>query len=115
MDSKLQKKFSTLIDEHLKSLSKDIENLNELVKPVKPDNAIGRLSRMEALNELSVNKANLDKALKRQEQLLKAQQRVQSDDYGYCLRCEEEIQEKRLEVLPESQICMSCLNKKQPD
>ena len=111
MDNKKRAQFKILITHHITAITLDIDNLRELIKPVKPDNAIGRVSRMEAINEQSVNKANLLKAEKRLEQLNKALDRVITEDYGFCLRCEEELQVKRLEVLPESQICMTCFNK----
>ena len=107
----MNRKFARIIDQHIEQIKNDIQNLKDLVKPVQPDNAIGRLSRMEALNEQAVNKSNLEKAQKRLEQLEIAQKRVKTDDYGLCLRCDEVIAEKRLEVLPESQICMSCFRK----
>ena len=65
MNENKRKYFSQLILDHIDNVKTDIENLKELVKPISPDNAIGRLSRMEALNEKSVNQANLDKAQKR--------------------------------------------------
>ena len=39
-----------------------IASLAETSKPVAPDNAIGRLSRMEALNDRAVSEASLNAA-----------------------------------------------------
>ena len=112
MDKKTRENIRKILMEQKTQLEKDIENLVELAQPVSPDNAIGRITRMEALNDLTVHKANLSKAKKRMELLEKAERRLESEDFGLCLRCEEEIQIKRLELLPESQICMNCINKK---
>ncbi len=115
MDKLARQHYSQVIDQHLERIENDIKNLKELAKPVSPDNAIGRISRMEALNDLTVHKANLTKALKRKELLEKAKKRVSSEGFGLCLRCEEEIDPKRLEILPESQICMVCIKKPPED
>ena len=109
MEAEKRNHFKEVILQQIEDLKKDIENLKELAQPVSPDNAIGRISRMEALNDLTVHKSNLAKALKRQESLEKALTRVESEDYGHCLRCDEEINQKRLALLPESQICMVCI------
>ena len=115
MDSKRRKHFEELIRDQLAQVEGEIDSLKELTKPISPDNAIGRLSRMEALNEKSVHESNLGKSKLRFSQLKKALERVAGDDFGLCLRCEEEISEKRLQILPESTICMDCLQGKNDD
>lgn len=37
-----------------------------------------------------------------------ALQRIRDGEYGYCVKCGAEISEARLEVLPETPLCMSC-------
>ena len=116
MDEKTKNSFAKLILQQIEKLESDIESLKELTKPISPDNSIGRVSRMEAIGEKSINDSNLRKAKLRLQQLKKASERIKGDDFGYCLNCEEPIQIKRLEILPESTICMSCLkgnNKKE--
>ena len=56
---KLKKKLSREITE----TKETIENLEEATQPISPDNAIGRISRMEAINSKSVNEAALDGAV----------------------------------------------------
>lgn len=34
--------------------------------------------------------------------------RIESGEYGYCVHCEEEIQEKRLEAVPWARHCIKC-------
>lgn len=104
--------FKKLILKHLVDIDSEIEKLVELSKPVAPDNAIGRLTRMEAINERSIHEANLRKTKLRKDRLKDALHRIEKDeDYGHCKVCEEEIARKRLESLPESHICVSCLQK----
>ena len=111
MDATLKDHYKKNIVEQTEKLSKDIESLNVLSQPISPDNAIGRISRMEAINDKSVNDAALEKLKIRKLSLAEALRRVDfDDDYGFCLKCEEEISAKRLEIFPESTMCVECIN-----
>jgi DnaK suppressor protein len=37
-----------------------------------------------------------------------ALRRIEAGDYGYCVSCEEEIQEKRLDAVPWARHCIKC-------
>ncbi|MEE8201750.1 MAG: TraR/DksA C4-type zinc finger protein [Candidatus Acidoferrales bacterium] len=47
------------------------------------------------------------------EQVEKALRRLQQDDYGLCLGCQEEIQQKRLEAVPWTSHCLPCQEKQE--
>ena len=40
-----------------------------------------------------------------------ALKRIDSDNYGTCLNCEEEMQQKRLEAVPWAKHCINCQEK----
>lgn len=110
------KKIDTLkevINEILHKIEKDIIDLKESSRPVAPDNAIGRLSRMEAIGQKSVTEASLRRAEMRKQKLLETLKRIDKDDYGICLECDELIEWSRLQSLPESVVCMECLKEAQ--
>jgi DnaK suppressor protein len=107
-----EKFYKELILKTIQDVSDEISNIKETTKPISPDNAIGRLSRMEALNEKSINEAsqrNLELRLLLLNQALK---RLGDGEFGECLLCEEEISEKRLKVMPEATQCISCASNK---
>ena len=85
-----------------------IAEYRELTKPVAPDVAIGRISRMDAINNKSVTEASLRKA----EQKLKNLQRVLSQfgtpEFGLCLTCKKPIPIGRILFRPESLRCVNC-------
>ncbi len=56
------KEIEILIIQEIENTKKSITNLEELTKPIAPENAIGRVSRMDAINNKSVNEAALTKA-----------------------------------------------------
>jgi DnaK suppressor protein len=76
--------------------------------PVSPDRAIGRLTRLEAIQsqQISLEMRRLQNA--RIQLVERALARVESGTYGICLRCEEEIAPKRLDVHPETPVCIRC-------
>ena len=59
MDKKLVK---LKIEEAISQTKTHIEKYEELTKPIPPSEAIGRVSRMDAINNKSVNEASLRQA-----------------------------------------------------
>lgn len=105
-------KFKDLIDQTIKTLTLDVNKMKEMTKPISPDNAIGRLSRLEAMSEKSINEASLRNLEMRILLLNQALKRISDDEYGECLICENEISDKRLTVLPEATMCIKCASNK---
>ena len=100
----LRRKIRSQIDD----LRSEIASHEEASKPVAPDNAIGRLTRMEAINARSISAANLNSARSRLTRLENALKRIDSDDYGICAHCDEPIPFKRLLLMPEVIRCVHC-------
>ena len=80
----------------------------DLTKPIAPENAIGRVSRIDAINNRSVNEAALRTAALKLKNLETALDRVEDPDFGYCMRCKREIPAGRLMLLPYSRTCVKC-------
>ena len=89
----------------------DIILLKEAAKPIAPDCAYGRVSRMDAIN----NKAIVDASLKDKETTLSrfkyTLSKIDSEDYGKCSRCGDDIAIKRLMSIPYVNLCISCATK----
>lgn len=82
--------------------------MHEGTKPVGLDQPIGRLTRMDAMQQQSMTSAgrrDADIRLKQVEQALVA---VERGLYGLCRRCDEPIGYKRLSARPESPYCLGC-------
>jgi DnaK suppressor protein len=74
---------------------------------------VGRLSRMHAIQEQATAIAT---GRKREEELARidaALQRMADGEYGYCVVCGEEIDERRLELDPSLPNCIDCARKAQ--
>ena len=104
--------FKELIEKLLIELQNSDSYLKEATRPIEPDIAIGRLTRMEAIGEKSVNEAMHVNVKKRIERLNNALDRIEKGSYGICIRCRKEIPAGRLEAVPESLICVPCAEKK---
>ena len=70
------------IKKSIEETQKDISNLKELTKPISPENAIGRVSRMDAINNKSVNEAALRNTINKLAFLESALQRIDHEDFG---------------------------------
>lgn len=99
--SKLQAEVSELRD--LSTVSKEGR------APVALDQqSIGRLSRMDAMQQQSMDIAREERRQARLAVLVAALGRLDEDEYGYCLRCGEDIPAARLDVDLAVTLCVDC-------
>ena len=89
-------------------LIRNIDELKELVQPEAPDSAIGRVSRMDAINNRSINEAALRKKKLQLSKIETALKEVDHPDFGLCIRCGEAIPPARILLMPESKVCVNC-------
>lgn len=109
MTEEQRAELKAAVAQEIETLTQDITRLAEESKPVAPDNAIGRLTRMEAINAQQMNQANLRRAKQRLTALQRTLPRIDEDeDFGICLRCDRAIPIKRLLLVPESKQCVRC-------
>lgn len=85
-----------------------IEEYKELTQPIEPDCAIGRVSRMDAINNKSVTEAALRQAEGKLNSLNRVYSQLGSDDFGLCLNCKNQIPLGRILIRPESLYCVNC-------
>jgi len=97
-----------LLNKMQQELTNLLKNSTEGALPVALEQPIGRLSRMDAMQQQSMVQANRSAARSQLEQVNTALRRIREDDYGDCLACEEPIPFSRLKVKPESPLCIDC-------
>ena len=108
MDKKQKAELKENIKKKLIGIKEDIAAYELLTKPVSPDNAIGRLTRMQAISSKSINEAALGKARDTRSQLERALAKIDAADFGLCRECDEPIPTARLMILPETDLCVKC-------
>ena len=94
--------------EELKKTEELILDYKESTKPISPENAIGRVSRMDAINNKSVVEAALRKAEEKFNKLKLVLDKVHDADFGLCMRCGNPIPIGRILLIPQSRNCVRC-------
>ena len=108
MDKSQIEEIKQKLQAELESTQKKINDYTELCKPIAPENAIGRVSRMDAINNKSVVEAALREVKKKMQQLQLMQTKTEDEDFGSCLKCKQTIPFGRLMIRPHSKFCVNC-------
>lgn len=106
-----KEEIESQIKERISKLEKEIVMLKDLTQPISPDCAIGRVSRMDAINNKSVNDAALRKKEVQFSALKESLKNIDSDDFGKCIKCGKEIPFGRIMIMPESKKCVNCASR----
>lgn len=96
------------IGKEIEKTQKLMAEYKELTKPVEPENSIGRISRMDAINNKSVTEAALRKAKEKLEKLKFALSKLDDSDFGICIKCKKPIPLQRILIRPQSRACVAC-------
>jgi len=107
-----REKLKRAIVEEIEAAKHLIESLAESVKPVAPDNAIGRLTRMEAIGSRAVSENSRNSARAKLAKLETALEKVDQPGFGVCMRCEKPIPQGRIMAMPENVFCVPCAEKR---
>lgn len=109
MDETLLRRFRDRLDALLANLDADDALGAEAQKVVTLDQcAVGRLSRMDALQGQAMAKAAQARREATRKRIAAAVARIEAGEFGYCTDCGEEIAEKRLALDPTTPTCISC-------
>lgn len=96
-----------ILDEISKT-EKLIKEYQEMTKPVAPDVAIGRISRMDAIMNKAVTESALRQAQEKLNKLKYVLSKIGNEDFGICLKCKTQIPVGRILIRPESMYCVNC-------
>jgi DnaK suppressor protein len=100
--------FKKLLQSRKDELEKSLVSIQDSSKPVDLNDPIGRLSRMDAIQQQQMS-LNAKKQIELNLQLVDtAIKRLEQGNFGYCLKCDEEINIKRLLAKPEASFCTKC-------
>ncbi len=72
---------------------------------------VGRLSRMDAMQQQAMAQESQRRRKIELARIDAALTRLDGGEYGYCLKCDESIPDKRLQVDPASPLCVDCAEK----
>lgn len=90
-----------------------LEMSEEIAKPIELEQPIGRLSRMDAMQQREMAMANRAAHERRRALVAEALEAFDDGSYGACVTCEGSIPFARLKALPETPVCLSCQERRE--
>jgi DnaK suppressor protein len=103
-----------LLLKQLHSLNETHTTATDAAQTVELDQSkVGRLSRMDALQQQAMSQEQIRRRALQTRRIEAALKRIENDDYGFCLACDQEINPKRLEVDPATPYCFRCADQQQ--
>ena len=108
MNKEQKNQIEEKLNNEVEETKTKIAKYKELSQPISPENSIGRVSRMDAINNKSVVEAALREAQEKLLKLLEIQKKISQKGFGLCSKCKNEIPFGRLIFRPESQLCVHC-------
>tara|TARA_B100000767_G_scaffold236146_1_gene229735 strand:+ start:475 stop:807 length:333 start_codon:yes stop_codon:yes gene_type:complete len=108
MEKDKKENFLFILLEEIKKTQIKILSYSKLCKPIAPENSIGRISRMDAINNKSVVEAALRESKMKLIDLKSIKTKINSENFGMCVSCNIEIPYGRLIIRPNSKKCVNC-------
>lgn len=99
------------IEELIVKYEHDISETEKMTQPISPENSLGRVSRMDAINNKSVMEASLRNKISKRNKLKMALTQIDKAGFGICNNCNRQINPKRLMFMPESTRCIKCADR----
>jgi len=107
-DSQNLENFRRQLQESLEEIEQYLVKTEESAEAVSPDKGLGRLSRMEAMQDQQLILAARRRKKMQKVEVLSALQRIENGIFGTCIFCGKPIAVERLEVAPEATTCVNC-------
>ena len=99
------------IEKRIEEAEKVSKTLKKQTEPVPPSVAIGRLTRMDAIQQKKMAESNLKSNEVLISNLKKALEKLDEPDFGVCMVCKQNIPIERLFIVPEAKVCVPCASK----
>lgn len=109
MDAERTEKFrERLRDLQAQIRAQDAETLDQRVPVELDQQSVGRLSRMDALQVQAMAQETSRRRTAQLRRIAAALARIDEGEYGYCVKCGDEIAPRRLELDPAAPLCIGC-------
>ena len=108
MDEAFLNEMRERLQSRAAELRDTIARIDGTTAPVSPNNAIGRLTRLDAMQATSMRRAVARDHDLELQNVTRALKTMAAGEYGVCRRCKEEISAARLRARPEAFLCLAC-------
>jgi len=106
MEKSNKEEIKKRVEEEILKTEDAVKKYREMVEPASPDNAIGRVSRMDAIVNKSVTETALRRAERKLSKLKLMRNKIDEADFGKCSRCNNAVPIQRLILMPQSSLCV---------
>ena len=108
MNDSQKYKYKLALERAFVEIEEYLSKSEDSAVAVAPDKSLGRLSRMEAMQDQQMVLELRRRRKRRRLEIVNALKRLEESTYGKCILCGVEIGDDRLEAFPEVQTCVSC-------
>ena len=108
MNQEQRQAYKDKLEAVLLEIEDYLSKSEDAAEAVSPDKSLGRLSRMEAMQDQQLVLEVRRRQKRRKAEVFNAISRLEQDQYGQCIFCGIQIAEERLDTFPEVQTCMKC-------
>ena len=110
MTLKEKQELKSIIQTQIIELTNEVSLIQTLLQPIKKDCTLDRIAHQSLKQDQNINIQRYEVTKIRLNKLKAAYLRVDTDEYGTCKECEEDINLARLKLMPESEYCITCMN-----
>jgi len=108
MDKEFEKEIKEKVLASIEKTKLDIADYKDMTLPEGLDDAVGRVSRMDAINNKSVTQAALRQAEEKLKKFNYVYSQIGKSGFGECARCGNLIPIGRIILMPQSIHCVNC-------
>jgi len=113
MDAGKLKEFRKALDRLAAQIRvADADSIGERAPVELDQQAVGRLSRMDALQVQAMAMETSRRRATELRRITAALVRIDEGEFGYCLKCGDEIAARRIELDPATPLCIGCASGK---
>ena len=110
MTPKEKQELKHIIQSEITSLTTEVDTIQTALKPIKKDCSLDSIDHKMLKQDQNVNIQRYEVAKIRLNRLKAAYVNIDTQEYGVCQECEEDINIERLKLIPESKYCVNCMN-----
>lgn len=110
-----RRELSGMLEHDLERLDIELQILEEALRPIAPECALGDLARFELMHDQEVMHNSYLQLKKERNRLLYAQSHIDDEAFGLCQDCEMPIAYERLKIMPGACYCVDCAKEREND
>lgn len=113
LDTPTLERFRARLDARARDIHDTIARSADQTTRVKPDAAIGRLTRVDAVQAGYVSDAVRREMRAELARIERALRSIDEGTFGICRSCGEVLSDARLEAKPDATLCIQCASKRE--